>query len=66
MAKDKGSPSLNGTAMITLNVFDNRPFVPQFNQSEISISIPENTGVNYLIYAFTVAETSGKQIAYTI
>lgn len=35
MAKDKGSPSLNDTAMITLNVFDNRPFVPQFNESEI-------------------------------
>ncbi|KFP49073.1 hypothetical protein N323_00582, partial [Cathartes aura] len=35
MAKDKGSPSLNDTAMITLNVFDNRPFVPRFNKSEI-------------------------------
>jgi len=35
MAKDKGSPSLNNTAMITFNVFDNRPFVPRFNESEI-------------------------------
>lgn len=35
MAKDKGFPSLNDTAMITLHVFDNRPFVPRFNKSEI-------------------------------
>lgn len=35
MAKDKGSPPLNGTAVVTLNVFDNRPFVPRFNKSEI-------------------------------
>ncbi|KFQ00397.1 hypothetical protein N330_11577, partial [Leptosomus discolor] len=66
MAKDKGFPSLNDTALITLNVFDNRPFAPQFNENEISISISENTGVDYLIYAFTVVETSGKPIGYTI
>lgn len=35
MARDKGSPSLNATAVITLYVFDNSPFVPQFNRSEI-------------------------------
>lgn len=35
MAKDKGSPALNATAIITINVLDNRPFVPQFNESEI-------------------------------
>lgn len=35
MAKDKGSPSLNGTAVITLNVTDNRPFVPQFIENKI-------------------------------
>lgn len=35
MAKDKGSPPLNGTAMVTLSVFDNRPFIPHFNTSEI-------------------------------
>ncbi|KFQ24213.1 hypothetical protein N332_00456, partial [Mesitornis unicolor] len=66
MAKDKGSPSLNDTAMITLNVFDNHPFVPCFNESEISISVSENTGVDYLIYSFTVVETSGKPIDYTV
>ncbi|KFP42323.1 hypothetical protein N324_11341, partial [Chlamydotis macqueenii] len=66
MAKDKGFPSLNDTAMITLNVFDNRPFVPQFNESEISVSVSENTGVDYLIHAFTVVETLGKPIAYTV
>ncbi|KFP18277.1 hypothetical protein Z169_07341, partial [Egretta garzetta] len=66
MAKDKGFPSLNDTAMITLHVFDNRPFVPQFNKSEISISILENTGVDYFIYAFAVVETLGKQIDYTV
>ncbi|KFO05689.1 hypothetical protein N312_00641, partial [Balearica regulorum gibbericeps] len=66
MAKDKGSPSLNDTAMITLNVFDNRPFVPQFNESEISISVLENTGVDFSIYTFTVVETLGKQIDYTV
>ncbi|XP_074673251.1 protocadherin Fat 4-like isoform X1 [Strix aluco] len=66
MAKDKGSPSLNDTAVVTLNVFDNRPFVPWFNESTISISVLENTGVNYLIYAFTVVETLGKPIDYTV
>ncbi|KAF2987751.1 hypothetical protein EK904_015163 [Melospiza melodia maxima] len=66
MAKDKGSPPLNGTAVVTLSVFDNRPFVPRFNQSEISISVSENTGVDYFIYGFAVAETSGKPIDYTI
>ncbi|KFZ57900.1 hypothetical protein N321_01701, partial [Antrostomus carolinensis] len=66
MAKDKGFPSLNDTATVTLNVFDNRPFVPWFNESEISISVLENTGVDYLIYAFTVVETLGKPIGYTI
>ncbi|KFQ49534.1 hypothetical protein N334_12515, partial [Pelecanus crispus] len=66
MAKDKGSPSLNDTAVITLNVFDNRPFVPQFNESEMSTSVLENTGVDYLIYTFTVVETLGKLIDYTV
>ncbi|PKU40343.1 protocadherin fat 4-like [Limosa lapponica baueri] len=66
MAKDKGFPSLNDTAMITLNVFDNRPFVPQFNESKISTSVWENTGVDYLIYTFTVVETLGKPINYTV
>ncbi|NWQ77716.1 FAT4 protein, partial [Columbina picui] len=66
MAKDKGSPPLNATAIITINVLDNRPFVPQFNKSEISVSILENTGVDYLIYAFTVVETLGKPIHYTV
>ncbi|XP_050172457.1 protocadherin Fat 4-like [Myiozetetes cayanensis] len=66
MAKDKGSPPLNGTALITLNVFDNRPFVPQFNRSEISISVPENTGVGYLIYALSVVEASGALIDYSV
>ncbi|XP_075004052.1 protocadherin Fat 4-like [Calonectris borealis] len=66
MAKDKGSPSLNDTAMITLNVFDNRPFVPRFNESKISISVLENTGVDSFIYAFTVVETLGKPIDYTV
>ncbi|XP_005042762.1 PREDICTED: protocadherin Fat 4-like [Ficedula albicollis] len=66
MAKDKGSPPLNGTAVVTLSVFDNRPFVPRFNKSEISISVTENTGVNYLIYDFAVVETSGEPIDYMI
>ncbi|KFV80785.1 hypothetical protein N308_11899, partial [Struthio camelus australis] len=66
MAKDQGSPSLNSTAMITLNVLDNRPFVPQFNNTEISVSVMENTGVDHLIYTFAVAETLGKQIVYAI
>ncbi|KAK2523218.1 hypothetical protein Q9966_012281 [Columba livia] len=66
MAKDKGSPALNATAIITINVLDNRPFVPQFNESEISVSVLENTGVDYLIYAFTVVETLGKPIHYTV
>ncbi|XP_013037677.3 protocadherin Fat 4-like isoform X2 [Anser cygnoides] len=66
MAEDKGSPSLNSTAVITLNVFDNRPFVPQFNESQISISVLENTGVDHLIYTFVVAETLGKPIVYTV
>ncbi|KGL94146.1 hypothetical protein N301_10977, partial [Charadrius vociferus] len=66
MAKDKGSPSLNDTATITLDVFDNRPFVPRFNKSEISISVLENTGVDYFIYTFAVAETLGKPIDYTV
>ncbi|KFU99903.1 hypothetical protein N339_13003, partial [Pterocles gutturalis] len=66
MARDKGSPSLNDTAVIALNVFDNRPFVPRFNRSEISVSVLENTGVDYLIYTFTVVETSGKLIDYTV
>ncbi|XP_025919928.1 protocadherin Fat 1-like [Apteryx rowi] len=66
MAEDQGSPSLNGTAMITLNVLDNSPFVPQFNNTEISVSVMENTGVDHLIYTFAVAETLGKQIVYTI
>ncbi|NXM01760.1 FAT4 protein, partial [Tyrannus savana] len=66
MAKDKGSPPLNDTALITLNVFDNRPFVPQFNRSEISISVPENTGVGYLIYAISVLEASGALIDYSV
>ncbi|EOB03258.1 hypothetical protein Anapl_09004, partial [Anas platyrhynchos] len=66
MAEDKGSPSLNSTAVVTLNVFDNRPFVPQFNESQISISVLENTGVDHLIYTFAVAETLGKPIVYTI
>ncbi|XP_059699426.1 protocadherin Fat 4-like [Haemorhous mexicanus] len=66
MAKDKGSPPLNGTAVVTLSVFDNRPFVPRFNRSEISVSVLENTGVDYLIYDFAVVETSGKPIDYTI
>ncbi|XP_035408751.1 protocadherin Fat 4-like [Cygnus atratus] len=66
MAEDKGSPSLNSTAVITLNVFDNRPFVPQFNESQISISVLENTGVDHLIYTFVVAETLGKPIIYTV
>ncbi|XP_068868138.1 protocadherin Fat 4-like [Aphelocoma coerulescens] len=66
MAKDKGSPPLNGTAVVTLNVFDNRPFVPRFNKSEISVSVSENTGVDYLIYDFAVVETSGKPIDYTV
>ncbi|KFV04365.1 hypothetical protein N340_00384, partial [Tauraco erythrolophus] len=66
MAKDKGFPSLNDTATITLNVFDNRPFVPQFNESEISVSVLENTGTDYFIYAFTVVEALGKQIDYTV
>ncbi|XP_042680487.1 protocadherin Fat 4-like isoform X1 [Centrocercus urophasianus] len=66
MAKDKGSPSLNGTAVITLNVTDNRPFVPQFIENKISISVVENTGVDHSIYTFAVAETSGKSIVYTI
>ncbi|XP_064002162.1 cadherin EGF LAG seven-pass G-type receptor 1-like [Pogoniulus pusillus] len=66
MAKDKGLPSLNATAMITLNVFDNRPFVPRFNECEISISVLENTGVDYLIYVFTVAGALGKSLSYTI
>ncbi|KAI1240359.1 hypothetical protein IHE44_0008776 [Lamprotornis superbus] len=66
LAKDKGSPPLNGTAVVTLSVFDNRPFVPRFNRSEISISVLENTGVDYLIYDFAVAETSGEPIDYTV
>ncbi|XP_054036153.1 protocadherin Fat 4-like [Dryobates pubescens] len=66
MAKDKGLPSLNATAMITLNVFDNRPFVPRFNECEISISVLENTGVDYFIYAFTVVGALGKLLNYTI
>lgn len=35
MARDKGSPPLSDTAVVTLTVLDNRPFVPQFNTSEI-------------------------------
>ncbi|KFW81744.1 hypothetical protein N305_05025, partial [Manacus vitellinus] len=66
MAKDKGSPPLNGTALITLNVSDNRPFVPRFNGSEISISVLENTGVDYLIYALTLVEDSGALIDYSV
>ncbi|XP_010223947.1 PREDICTED: protocadherin Fat 4-like, partial [Tinamus guttatus] len=66
MAEDHGSPSLNSTATITLNVLDNRPFVPQFDNAEISVSVMENTGVDYLIYTFAVSETLGKQIDYTI
>ncbi|XP_027549048.1 protocadherin Fat 4-like [Neopelma chrysocephalum] len=66
MAKDKGSPPLNDTALITLNVFDNRPFVPQFNRSEISISVSENTGVDYLVYALAVVEASGTLIDYSV
>ncbi|KFQ30638.1 hypothetical protein N331_01276, partial [Merops nubicus] len=66
MAKDRGSPSLNGTARIILNVSDNRPFVPRFAESEISISVAENTGVDYVVYTFTVVETLGKLIDYTV
>ncbi|KAL9863596.1 protocadherin Fat 4-like [Geothlypis trichas] len=66
MAKDKGSPPLNGTAVVTLSVFDNRPFVPRFNKSEISVSVLENTGVDYLIYDFAAVETSGKPVDYTV
>jgi len=35
MAKDKGSQSLNSTAVITLNVIDNRPFVPRFSENKV-------------------------------
>ncbi|KFP33982.1 hypothetical protein N325_03757, partial [Colius striatus] len=66
MAKDKGSPALNSTAVVTLNVFDNQPFAPRFNESSVSISVLENTGVDYLIYTATVLESSGKLIDYTI
>lgn len=53
MAEDKGSPSLNSTAVITLNVFDNRPFVPQFNESQIRWGFRNVTG--------TYLSGSGKQ-----
>ncbi|XP_017677245.1 PREDICTED: protocadherin Fat 4-like [Lepidothrix coronata] len=66
MAKDKGSPPLNGTALITLNVSDNRPFLPRFNGSEISISVLENTGVDYLIYALTLVGDSGALIDFSV
>ncbi|KFU84789.1 hypothetical protein M959_01210, partial [Chaetura pelagica] len=66
MAKDKGFPSLNDTAVVTLEVFDNSPFVPQFQKSEISISVLENTGVDYFIYTFTVIEALGKRVDYTL
>ncbi|XP_028927738.1 protocadherin Fat 4-like isoform X2 [Ornithorhynchus anatinus] len=66
MAKDRGSPPLNETAVITLNVIDNRPFVPQFDQNEMSTNVKENTGVGYLVHTFVVAGTSGKQIDYKI
>ncbi|KFP80960.1 hypothetical protein N311_01743, partial [Apaloderma vittatum] len=66
MARDRGSPSLNDTATITLNVSENRPFVPRFNESEISVSVLENTGVDHLIYVFAVVETLGTAIDYRV
>ncbi|EMP31757.1 Protocadherin Fat 4 [Chelonia mydas] len=66
IAKDRGSPPLNSTALIMLNVLDNRPFVPQFNQTDISTTVMEDTGAAHLVYTFAVTEALGRQIDYKI
>uniref|UniRef100_H3A003 Cadherin domain-containing protein n=1 Tax=Latimeria chalumnae TaxID=7897 RepID=H3A003_LATCH len=66
IAKDRGNPSLNSTVQVTIEVLDDRPFVPAFNQSAFRTTIMENMGAGYLVYTFKVMETLRKHIIYTI
>ncbi|XP_075451052.1 cadherin-23-like [Ascaphus truei] len=67
LAKDRGFPSLNSTALVVVNVL-NKPqsSVPEFIPNEISTSIKENSGGKRLVYTFAAKDARGKNINYRI
>ncbi|KAK6488758.1 protocadherin Fat 4-like [Huso huso] len=65
-ARDQGEPSLNSTAIVNVQVVDDRPGLPDFNKTDISTHVKENTGVNHVVYTFAVLDTSGTPVTYTI
>ncbi|MGH0137237.1 UNVERIFIED_CONTAM: hypothetical protein FKN15_063067, partial [Acipenser sinensis] len=65
-ARDRGEPSLNSTAIVNVQVVDDRPGLPDFNKTDISTHVKENTGVNHVVYTFAVLDTSGTPVTYTI
>ena len=46
IALDNGSPSLNSTAMLIVNVTDENDNAPLFNKSEFIITIMEGAKIN--------------------
>ncbi|XP_066552590.1 protocadherin Fat 4 isoform X2 [Amia ocellicauda] len=65
-ARDRGDPPLNSTASVFVDVIDNGMFVPEFNSSEISERVEENTGSGHLVYTFSVLDTPGVSVNYSI
>ncbi|XP_066552585.1 protocadherin Fat 4-like [Amia ocellicauda] len=65
-ARDRGDPPLNSTASVFVDVIDNGMFMPEFNSSEISERVEENTGSGHLVYTFSVLDTPGVSVNYSI
>ncbi|XP_066552586.1 protocadherin-15 [Amia ocellicauda] len=65
-ARDRGDPPLNSTASVFVDIIGNGPFMPEFNSSEISERVEENTGSGHLVYTFSVLDTPGVSVIYSI
>ena len=64
VAEDNGG--LNDTATITVNVRDVNEFAPVFNDSQITISLPENSARNLLVHTFKATDEDGSDIFGTV
>ncbi|PIO32992.1 hypothetical protein AB205_0062970, partial [Aquarana catesbeiana] len=64
--KDKGSPSLNSSASVILNVIQKDDPYPTFSPNELSTDLKKNEISSSPIYTVSAKNTSGHNITYRI
>ena len=68
-ARDNGTPSLTGTAAISVVILDRNDNIPTFSRTNYNISIPENISIGEVVLqveAFDLDAGSNAEITFTI